>query len=422
MAIVIYTNKVTNRIKYTLDFVFTEYFGIEYELTESIDFINRSEHFCINYSDKIIPNTFSVFQDILLLQEDIQQQKLFISFEKELPVFFQTTNHYNIQFDIFSCIFFLLSRYEEYLPHEKDVHGRYISSNSILANPVFNFSPIVEYWLDFFKNEILKSQPNLSFKKHNFEYVPTFDIDNAFQFLGRNWFKNPPNIFKKECRNVLLNKEKDAYNTFDFILDELHKTNQKAIFFFLMNDDGKDNSNVAPKSKLLKEKIALLANQNFNIGIHPSYFAEEKKLFEQEIETIEIIKQSAITISRQHFLRIYFPNYFRELVKFNIQKDYSLSYPNVSGFRAGCSRPFYFFDVVKNETTTLLLQPSCFMDATFEYYQPKKESEILHDFLTIFNQLNKINGILVPIFHNDLLAKDKFRNIFKLINQHANSF
>jgi hypothetical protein len=419
MAIVIYTNKVTNRIKYTLDFVFTEYFGIEYVLTESIDFTICSEHFYINYSDKKIPDTFSIFQDKLLLQEDIQQQKLFISFEKELPVFFQTTNHYDIQFDIFSCIFFLLSRYEEYLPHEKDVHGRYVSSNSILANSVFNFSPIVEYWLDFFKNEILKSHPILLFKKYEFEYVPTFDIDNAFHFLGRNWFKNPPNIFKNECRNVLLNKEKDAYNTFDFILDELHKTNQKAIFFFLMNDDGKENSNVAPKSKLLKENVVLIASQNFDIGIHPSYFAEEKKLFQQEKDTLEIIKHSEITISRQHFLRINFPNYFRELVKFNIQKDYSLGYPNISGFRAGCSRPFYFFDVEKNETTSLLLQPSCFMDATFEYYYPKNEAGILQDFLTIFNQLKKINGILVPIFHNDLLAKEKFRNIFKLINQHA---
>ena len=59
------------------------------------------------------------------------------------------------------------------------------------------------------------------------------------------------------------------------------------------------------------------------------------------------------------------------------------------------------------------------MDATFEYYYPKNEAGILQDFLTIFNQLKKINGILVPIFHNDLLAKEKFRNIFKLINQHA---
>jgi hypothetical protein len=31
----------------------------------------------------------------------------------------------------------------------------------------------------------------------------TFDIDHAFEFLGRNWFKNPPNIFKKEVRKVI---------------------------------------------------------------------------------------------------------------------------------------------------------------------------------------------------------------------------
>ena len=419
MAIVIYTNKVTNRIKYTLDFVFTEYFGIEYELTESIDFTIRSENFYINYSNKHIPNTFSVFQDTLLLEEDIRQQKIFISFVQELPVFFQTTNSHNLPFDIFSCIFFLLSRYEEYLPHEKDIHGRYISSNSILSKPVFSFSPIVEYWLDFFKNELLKIQPNLFFKKYKFEYLPTFDIDNAFQFRGRNWFKHPPNIFSKTVRNVLLKKEPDAYDTFDFILKELESFNQKAIFFFLLSDDKPNNSNVSPNSILYKNWIARISSLH-DIGLHPSYFSLEQKNIEKEYDILYQIANRNIYNTRQHFLKINIPNYYKTLLDTDLDIDYSLAYPDVIGFRAGCSRPFYFFDIKENKTTSLLLQPTCFMDATFEYYYPKKEDEILQDFLTIFNQLKKINGILVPIFHNDLLSKSKFRTIFKLINQHIN--
>jgi len=417
--IVIYTTKVTNRIKYVLDFVFQQYFGIEYVLTNELDFTVLPENFYINYSDKKIPNTFSIFQDDLLLQEDIRVQKIFITQEKNLSVFFQTTDNYHIKFDVFSCIFFLLSRYEEYLPHEKDVHGRFLSSNSILANPSFGFSPIVEFWLDELKTEMLSVQPNLSFKKHQFEYLPTFDIDNAFQYLGRNWFKKPPNIFKKSCSSVLFRKEKDAYDTFDFIFDELNKNQLTSIFFFLMNDDDKNDSNVSPTSSLLHALITKIKTQNIEIGIHPSYHAFEKDLIKNEKEVLDTIASNLVTISRQHFLKISFPNYFRKLVEVGIQKDFSLSYPDVIGFRAGCSRPFFFYDLEKNETTQLLLQPSCFMDATFEYYQSQKINNIQQEFLTIFNQLKKINGKLVPIFHNDLLAKSKFRNIFTFINQHV---
>ena len=260
-------------------------------------------------------------------------------------------------------------------------------------------------------------QPNLSFKKYDFEYLPTFDIDNAFQFLGRNWTKNPPNILQKFCRTVLLRKQKDAYDNFDFITKELDQNNLKSIFFFLMNDDEKENSNVSPSSELLQSKILFIANNKIEIGIHPSYYAEEKNLIKIEKENLQHVAKSTITVSRQHFLKINFPNYFRKLIEVGIEKDYSLAYPDVFGFRAGCSRPFYFFDLEKNEITSLLLQPSCFMDATFEYYHPNKINNFEQEFLTILNQLIEINGNLVPIFHNDLFAKDIYRNIFVFINQ-----
>ena len=57
------------------------------------------------------------------------------------------------------------------------------------------------------------------------------------------------------------------------------------------------------------------------------------------------------------------------------------------------------------------------MDATFEYYHPNKINNFEQEFLTILNQLIEINGNLVPIFHNDLFAKDIYRNIFVFINQ-----
>ena len=119
--IVIYTPKVTNRIRYVLDFVFTQHLGITYELTENPDVVRQPECIYIAYSNRKMNDWYSVYQESLLLEEDIRPQKIFVSRENGFPVFFQTTDTYDCRFDIFSCIFFLLFRYEEYLLHEQDI-------------------------------------------------------------------------------------------------------------------------------------------------------------------------------------------------------------------------------------------------------------------------------------------------------------
>jgi hypothetical protein len=416
--IVIYTPKVTNRIKYTADFVFGQYFGIKYELTENQDITKVSDNLYINYSKNILQGFYNIFQDDLLLEENIKASKIFVSREAEMPVFFQTTERYDLKFDIFSCSFYLLSRYEEYLPHDKDVHGRYKSSNSILAKQEFNFAPIVEVWLSYLKEELLKIHSKLVFKKYQFEYVPTFDVDNAFKYSGRNWKKHPPNFLNSDCIKTLIGNKKDEYDIFDNIVNELKQYNFKPVFFFLLSDDGDNNSNVSPNSKKYRALIHRLSSL-YTTGIHPSYYSFEKELIQREKIQLQNLSKTS-TVSRQHFLRISFPEYFRCLSSAGIETDYSLSYPDVIGFRAGCSRQFYFFDIINNMSLPLLIQPSCWMDATYEYYQQKKNMEIQQNFLTLFNQLKQINGKLVAIFHNDLLAKQIYWGVFEFINQQTN--
>jgi hypothetical protein len=352
------------------------------------------------------------------LEETIVDQKLFITHQKQQPVFFQTTDKYDLQFDIFSAVFYLITRYEEYLLHEPDTHGRYKSTNSILSKKEFNFSPIVDVWLNTFKEDLWKMNPNLNFKNFEFEYIPTFDIDNAFKYLGRNWKHKPPNIFNKECRNVLLKKQPDPYDTFNFIFNEIDKYHLQPIFFFLLNDDSKSNSNVSPNSKLLHLKIN--ACINFQLGIHPSYSSNLENNTAKEIKLLEEISHQPIMLSRQHFLKFKFPTTFLLLDSLNIKTDFSLAYPDIIGFRAGFSREIPFFNLKTNTPTNLIIQPTCWMDATYEYYQKDLDEDIIfQNFLDLYNLLKKNNGKLVTIFHNDLLTKDIYKRIFTKINNIA---
>ncbi len=417
--IVIYTPKVTNRIRYVLDFVFVQHLGIAYEWTDHPEVDRQPDRVYINYSNHKHKAWYSVFQDTLLLEEEIRPQKIFVSRESNFPVFYQTTDEYDCRFDIFSCIFYLLSRYEEYLPHEQDVHGRYLSSNSILAKKEFDFAPIVDIWLGYFKNELLALCPTLKFRSYSFEYVPTFDIDNAYCFLGRNWLKHPPNVFKKDALNILLHRKKDPFDTYDFILDETAKYPTKPVFFFLLSDADTNDSRVSPTAPVLRHRIKSIQEKGIVTGIHPSYRSLENGSIGLEKSALEAITAMPVLYSRQHFLRIRFPDYFRAVLAENIQHDFSLLYPDTMGFRAGYSRSFFFFDLEKNETTPLSLHSTCWMDATYEYYRNEKNEEIQQKITRMVQQLMKINAKLVTLFHNDLLGMEKYRGLFCFFYQHT---
>lgn len=419
MKIVIYTFKVTNRLYYVLDFIFVQYFGLEYIIENNPENIKKylanPNFFCINYADEKIENIFSIPQNDILWKENIEPQKLFISKIGDMPVLFPDENiSTNFPFDIFSAVFYLISRYEEYLPHEQDIHGRYLSHNSILSNPVFSFRPVVEIWLQYFQKELLKRNEFLEFKKHQLTKVFTFDIDNAFQYKNRNWLKHPPNIFKKEVRTVLLNKKHDKYDTFDFIFHFCKQLDTPVFFFFLLNDVGKINSIVNPNSKKLH--LIIQKAKEFKIGIHNSYHFSAINL-KLEIKKLSKIVNNKIIYSRQHFLKINFPDYFRMIANQKIQIDFSLGYPDVSGCRAGTTQSFYFFDLIKNETSSLLIQPFVFMDATYQYYQ--KNEDIQQRLKIILEQIKIINGNFVGLFHNDLLREELiFRKLLEIIRHY----
>ena len=88
-----------------------------------------------------------------------------------IQAFFKSEGDY--PFDIFSAVFYLLSRYEEYLPHKKDMYGRYAHENSLAFKEGFLNLPLINIWLEDFKNVLKKKFPSLII--HNLHHS-TFNL------------------------------------------------------------------------------------------------------------------------------------------------------------------------------------------------------------------------------------------------------
>ncbi len=412
----VYTDNISNRLQYTANFIAKES-GIEkIELTQDRNSFNSFSGPKINYSSKKIAETEFWLQPHSLLFESNIEEKVIQCFDfNGSKAFFKTEGDF--QFDLFAATFYLLSRYEEYLPHSKDIYGRYAHENSIAFNEGFLNVPVINQWLILFVKSLKQKFPAFSLKEKVFKFLPTYDIDEAFAFKNKGLLRNAgaavKDLVKGKVRNiatrvkVLSNKKEDPYDTF-LRMDEFHQQfNLQPIYFFLLAaTTGKYDKNISPKKKNL-QSILQHHSKNYSIGIHPSWQSGDySSLLKKEIETLETFTNKAVTISRQHYIRFTLPVTFRLLIEAGIKEDYSMGYGSINGFRASVASSFYWYDLEKDESTNLLLHPFCYMEANSFYEQKMSATEALEEMLHYLNEVKKVNGILITLWHNTFLGTD----------------
>jgi hypothetical protein len=322
----------------------------------------------------------------------------------------------SIPFDIFSAIFYIISRYEEYLPHSKDKHGRYPHSESILYKNGQLHIPIVDVWVDFLRNEINKKF-GLTLTKKPFNIQLTYDIDIAYSYkckgLVRNFGGAIRDISKGKIGlffsriSTLLGLTKDPYDAFDFLFSLHNQYNFKPHYFTLLSEKNTDfDKNISPQSTEMQLLIKQLYNDG-DVGIHPSYYTKDNnQLLAQEINTLTTITSQYITTSRQHYIRNFLPATYKQLMASGITEDYSMGYATEMGFRAGTSHSFLWYDFSNETITDLRIYPFCFMDTTARYDLGLDVNEAFNRLATMTNSVKQFGGNIYTIFHNFSLGND----------------
>src|ERR1700750_2763743 len=118
-TIVVYSPGNSDRLKYILDWLLKERLQLHYKVVTDEEEVKKLP-FCIAYG-KSLPNSLSIPDNGLLWQTGVKQQEPDAGTWNNIPTLFHTANgQYTLPFDIFSAVFYLLSRYEEYYPFKAD--------------------------------------------------------------------------------------------------------------------------------------------------------------------------------------------------------------------------------------------------------------------------------------------------------------
>ena len=418
---IIFTPAVSSRFQYTIGFI-QSVIGRQILFTSNKEeYLSNDEPIKINYSFKpIADKEYHILPHILLFHERIYPISITVGECRNNPCFFinQEDNH---GFDVFAAIFYLITRYEEYLPHQKDSYGRYSHTESISYKNNFLTIPLVNVWIkDILENlstvyRLPFTDSRFTTHDSQFTFLPTYDIDIAYAYNHQPILKNVGGFFKDlikgdlekviERANVYSGKQQDPFDTYSW-LDDLHKQHSliPVYFFLLAKKKGIYDKNITASSPAMHDLVKHHAAK-YTVGIHPSWQSgDSKTLLSEEIKTLENITQKDCNLSRQHYIRLTLPDTFRNLIENGITEDYSMGYGSINGFRASVASPFNWYDLEKDEPTNLLIHPYCYMEANSYFEEHLSATEAAEELQYYHDAVKAVGGKLITIFHNHFLT------------------
>lgn len=423
--ILIYTHKITPRIKYIFKHIFTLRLGAKIDFTSDIQFFKEYDSFKISYADQPIKDEFYINPSEILLSHKIEDLDIEVGNWDGLPVFFTNKENPFFEFDIFGASFYLISRYEEYLLHLKDDFGRFDPSSSLAFKNRFLNKPIIDFWIKRFKEKFLDFYPNIKFRKDSFKLITCLEVPCAFDFKGKGLLRTVGGIFRDILRldvyrlyrriPVLLNFKTDPLDNYSSWI-KLNRTNKiETVVFFLLSNFSRYDRNLSIYSNTFLEKIKDVADF-CEVSLLSSYSSiENDELLKKEMETLQSIIHRPILKTRQNLLKINFPSSYRNFARLGITQDYSLQYYDLPGFRASTTNPFYFFDLENELETKLLLNPVCVSDRVLKIYKkPIVARQVLEE---ITRYVKEVDGIMTLALNNsinsDYSTNFKWKNMFK---------
>lgn len=415
----IYSPYPSARLKYTLEYIFTERLGLTFKIIHSPAEAKDSPALLVNYSRDQVPGALQILPQALLFETDIHYLPFDLENAGDAELPFHKEDR-QLGFDLFAATFFLISRYEEYLLTGKDQHQRFIHSNSSQARGKCLDLPLVDIWLANFRTLLVNEfgLDPLQLKPEAFEISPSIDVDSVFAYKGRTTARHIAAGIKDILLlripeisgrlSVLANRKKDPNDNFDLQLQLLQDAGLRATYFFQVGPYGRYDKNIHHSNPRFRDIILKVKKAGHKIGLHPSYSSNsEAEKIRAEKHILEGILGEPVYMSRQHFLRFNLPFTYRTLLDCGISEEYSMGYSETTGFRAGTAFPFYWFDLEKNEPTNLRIFPFSMMDVAYRHFRGLSARDTISSSEVIIRKLRELDAPFCFVFHNESLSEHR---------------
>lgn len=406
--LLIYVKKETSRISYIFKHICQRILGLNISFTTSLEEFISFPGAKVSYGRKPLGNELFFQSSGLLEQQGIESQEVVVKRWGDTIGFFSVTEASGLPFDIFSASFYLLTRYEEYLPHVKDDMGRFTPVESLAFQGGFLHQPVVDIWAYKFKKVLLEAFPGLKLKHRKMNIHPIVQVRAPFDYRNKGVFRTAvgylADLFKgkfrrvKERSQVLLGLKRDPANTFKWIVNIAARSNFKMTFFFMLGEALSFTESL--NTHRLKFKLMLKYVSDYqDVGLIFSYESLSNiEILKTEKRRMEEItnRQLHKSMNAEHLVKL--PEMYRNLIELELEQDYTMAFPDMPGFRAGTCTPYLFYDIDFEVKTPLIIHPIAFLTKAFnERFKSDREKQIN----SYIAEVERVGGTLSIVFSNN---------------------
>lgn len=449
MLNIICSDTFTNEKRYIAHSIFAEFLGVPYTL-DFKESLLEADYYKIILGNKTIKFHDCLFNQIPEGEDYLQEQYIpktvsyqlkknnsFIS-EPDIPIiygsdFLQVTDNEIIcGIDIFASIFFMLSRWEEYVNKIRDQHNRFPATASLEYQHNFLLRPVVNEYVEMLWNMLKALGYEGQRKQRKFEIKVSHDVDLAYFYYNFNLY----GLFRKSARQLIKNKFplnafrvlyhgakyflgcqfSDPYDTFDYLMSVSEQHGLCSAFYFITDNTSKLDSNYQLTDPKIKQLLQKIFRRGHEIGLHPSYHTYQNKA--QLCKEFDRLRKTCADLGivqnqyggRQHFLRwgaAVTPSIWDQA---GLNYDSTLGYADYIGFRCGVCYEFPLFDFIERKTLKLVERPLIVMECSLisqRYMGHGFSDKGLEIALNLKDRCKKYHGLFNLLWHNSFFNNDK---------------
>ena len=427
LTIKIPNNNLKER-KYVIDIIFMEFLDVEFHqetggnnyeiILENNHKLIIEDHFFCKH-----PNNLEYLK-IDNLPSKLEYAKNDFTVEEDIPIIFgnKILNIKNSKLiicgiDIFASIFFMISRWEEYVNLNRDDHNRFPATESVAYKNGFLDRAVVNEYVEILWNMLLYLGCVQNRSNKNCQVCLTHDIDKLY--FWKNWQQvarvTIGDILKRksfklateritEYSLIKRNKINDSFDTFDWLMDKSEVIGVKSRFYFMSGGVTKyDNWYKIDEPKCL-DLVNKINKRDHIIGFHPSYNAyNNSKQLKEEKDLLEETLEQEIIEGRGHYLRFEVPTTWQILEDAGMEIDSTCGYADRIGFRCGTGEEFSVFNILTREKLKLKERPVILMDSTLFGYQKLGWDKIKD----VLKKLIKNKNNFTILWHNSQIEHRK---------------
>lgn len=450
--------------KYILDVVLLDFLGLEFQcIAEERQTWSLMDN--DTAKELVVEDCFFQTPDINWLKNDsLPKQPLHIWWADELnlpinicspqlPIIYgnsltnkaflqQAESQLYLGLDIFGSIFFMLTRYEEYVKSARDQFDRFPASASLAYQEGFLHRPIVNEYVEILWVCLKKLWPGLERKPRQFKILVSHDVDHPFQYKFTTLPKLTSNVAGDLIKRRNLKQgltrikvwsqikrgalEADPFNTFNWIMDlsEFHNLTN-AFYFITDHTDPKKDGNYSIYHASIRTLLRTIRQRGHEIGLHPSFSTyldplqtrKEFKRLRQICQQEKIYQEN--WGGRQHYLRWQAPDTFQNWNDAGLNYDSTLTFAEQAGFRCGTCYEYPVFNLTTCQTLKLTERPLIVMECSVlddRYMGLNRDMERAYDYITNLKNICRLfNGNFTLLWHNNRFANQLERELYEQI-------